>query len=140
MQEIWQKWEPISGLETRYDIKSIKHIIGGYLEVIFFRCRWEPINEKEDIVFLEYGIKGCTHELVTDTKKQVVVTFENGIFAYRETDETFRSSTFGWLTDRYDISSHRHTKYHFNPGNYHYPYRHFNIQVHQNKKSNSYYS
>ena len=63
--EIWTHWKPIEGLSTRYYVESIE----------FSDEDFKVILSEED-----------------NQNKTVTILFENSVFTYRHTDETFRSN------------------------------------------------
>lgn len=104
MQGHWEKWEPISGLENEYAIDSIEHTIKGSFKVVFSRARLEPIeeeDEEENYIFTKLGVPGPTYCFVTDKKNQVVITFKNGVYAYRQAPEVFSLNTYEILSDTF---------------------------------------
>ena len=73
----WIKWEPISGLEEKYFIK-----------------KFSDDNETLDIFLSGYK----------DSSNKVQVTFENSIYAYNRTDESFRQKIIHELNEKYGAS------------------------------------
>ena len=65
MQENWQNWEPISGLSNKYIIDLIKCDSDVGFQIKFSECR--------------------------NKEKKILVTFKNGVFAYREADEKIKN-------------------------------------------------
>ncbi|GAC43779.1 hypothetical protein [Paenibacillus popilliae] len=74
MQENWERWEPVSGLSSKYYIKSLSDSIEGFKLFLFD---------------------------ANDEKKKVEVVFEDSVHAYRSTDESFRQSTINTINERY---------------------------------------
>lgn len=74
MQENWERWEPVSGLSSKYYVESLSDTVEG------FRVVLSDAN---------------------DEKKKVEVIFEDSVHAYRSTDESFRQSIINTIDERY---------------------------------------
>lgn len=74
MQENWERWEPISGLSSKYYVESLSDSIEGFRILL---------SDAYD----EY--------------KKVEVLFEDSVHAYRSTDESFRQSVINKIDERY---------------------------------------
>jgi len=85
MQEIWKRWQPIDETHDKYIIESIEYTIQGSFKMMLSKSYWKPLSESER----------------QDKTKQISILFKNGVIAHRETNETFRISTYGILDDNY---------------------------------------
>lgn len=82
MQENWEKWEPIIKLEQKYNIDAIEYTIKGGFKITLSKC-------------------GAIFPKDNDKVKKVIITFKAGIFAHRETDESFMLYTIKMLKNNY---------------------------------------
>lgn len=74
MTEQWSRWEPIEGLSSKYSIESISNTIDGF----------ELLLADSD-----------------DEKKMIRIIFENSVYAYKSTNETFRCKLIYDLDEQY---------------------------------------
>ncbi len=74
MEEQWIKWEPISGLKGNYNINLVLN---------------DPKTFK--IILSDYD----------NPKSQVIITFEESVASYRDTDETYRYKLICDLGEKY---------------------------------------
>jgi hypothetical protein len=74
MLEQWKRWYPVGDLAAKYYVDSISDTIEGFT-----------------ILLLDANNKN----------KRLQILFEDSIYAYRSTDETFRHSLIVDLSDRY---------------------------------------
>lgn len=77
MSEQWEKWEPVTELASKYFIDSISDDVNCFRIIL---C--ESKNEK----------------------KKVEVVFEDSVYAYRSTYESFRNKTINTLEEQYGAS------------------------------------
>ncbi len=73
MQEQWERWEPMKDLSKNYCVDSI-------------------FNFKKEFSMFLYD---------SDKKNGIKVIYENYIFSYRSTDESFRMKTINNLDEKY---------------------------------------
>ncbi len=74
MQEKWSQWKPLDNLADRYYIESISVSIDGF-KILLVDAQKES--------------------------KKVSVLFPHSVHAFRNTDETFRLLTIGYLDENY---------------------------------------
>ena len=74
MQESWAHWMPLENLSKKYYIESITNNREGFTVLLA-----DAIGESE----------------------KIKIVFENGVNAFRNTDETFKLSTISWLDEKY---------------------------------------
>lgn len=76
MSEKWIRWEPIKNLARKYYIESIA----------------ESIEDPFKVILSDAGNKG----------KNVLISFSNGVRAYRSTDKPYALDTIHFLVKTYD--------------------------------------